>query len=244
MLIPHSLETLECFSKVPNYVLISVTVLVSILALSAPEAPWLEPFILDGWTPGVLGHALVHGGFWHLAGNMLFLWVFGNAVCTNAGGKLYLSAYALCALGSAIFHNVFDGDPAIGASGAINGVVGLTLAMFPKNRVSLLYTFLIVWGNWQWKVWQVVLLWFAFDLYGVLSSGEGVAYWAHIGGLLTGISLGLLALTKGWVELTEWDHQSLLEMLRGDDGTARQAEARRIRLEEMQAEGSPGFFTH
>ena len=61
------------------------------------------------------------------------------------------------------------------------------------------------------------LFWFFFDLYGALTGQQPVAYWAHIGGLMGGVSTGLVFLQKGWVRLTEYDNKSLLELLRGDE---------------------------
>ena len=92
---------------------------------------------LDGWgIKGLLGHMWLHGGFLHLFGNMWFLLIFGNAVCAKIGNLRYLLMYILFGISAGIVHLLFDGDPALGASGAINGVVGMYLVLFPENGIK------------------------------------------------------------------------------------------------------------
>lgn len=91
-----------------------------------------EPFFLDGWElKGIFGHMWLHAGFFHIAGNLLFLWVFGNAVCSKVGNFTYLLFYLCVGVFAAAAHLVFSGGTAIGASGAINGIVGMFLIFFP-----------------------------------------------------------------------------------------------------------------
>ena len=235
MLVPYEIETLLDERPYANWALIAITSAVSLLALAVVsddgEPAWVEALVLDGWNPiGLLGHTLLHGGFMHLAGNMLFLYVFGNAVCSNAGPRFYLSAYLGCTLIAASVHNIFSGVPAVGASGAINGVVGITLAAFPLNRISIFWFFVVRWGTFQVRVWHAVVYWLIFDVYGAISGGDDIAYWAHIGGLLGGTAIGLLALHTGWISLTEWDNRSLLEIFKRDSGEQRKEGAKFARL--------------
>jgi membrane associated rhomboid family serine protease len=115
-----------------------------------------------------------------------------------------------------VTHLIFGGGPAVGASGAINGVIGMALAMYPINRVSVFWFIIFRGGTFQCPVWGMALLWFAFDLFGAMRGSGGVAYWAHIGGLISGVLIGLLALHWGWVRLTAYDNRSLLEILKGE----------------------------
>jgi hypothetical protein len=75
-----------------------------------------------------------------------------------------------------------------------------------------------------------------FDLYGALTGGDGIAYWAHLGGLTAGVGIGLLGLHRGWICLSEWDNRSLLEILRGDSGEQRRDQARFSRIMAEQEE--------
>jgi membrane associated rhomboid family serine protease len=245
MLIPYEVETLLDNRPMANWALIAATSLVSLLGLAALDAEsassWIDSLILDGWSLGGLaGHVLLHNDLGHLLGNMLYLWVFGNAICSNAGPRFFLLSYAACALAAAVVHVVLDGSPAIGASGAINGVVGITLAAFPVNRMSIFWFFLVRWGTFTVRVWHAVVIWLLFDLYGALTGGEGIAYWAHLGGLAAGVGIGLLGLNRGWISLSEWDNRSLLEILRGDSGEQRRDQARFARIMTEQEESATG----
>lgn len=218
LLVPYEIETLQQVRPWANWLIVASCVVVSLLALfgGMPDAV-VGALVLDGWKlPGLVGHVLLHGGLMHLIGNMIFLWVFGNAVCTNTNNRIYLILFLACTLAAAAVHLVADGSPAIGASGAINGIVGLVLAMYPLNRVHTLWWFFLTGGTTAIRAWVLILFWFAFDVWGAFTAGGGIAYWAHIGGLAGGLGVGLLSLKMGWIELTEYDNRSLLQIFRGE----------------------------
>lgn len=217
LLIPYEIETLQQERPWSNWLIVATCTIVSLFALFGGgfESGMMDPFILNGFSiTGLFGHIFLHVDLLHLIGNMIFLWVFGNAICANIGNGMYLLTFLGCTLTAAIAHLIFDGDPAIGASGAINGIVGVTLAMYPLNRVYLLWVFMIRGGSTACKARTIIIAWFFFDIWGVMSGGGSTAYWAHIGGFLGGLALGLFALHRGWIELTEYDNQSLLEIIR------------------------------
>jgi len=137
-------------------------------------------------------------------------------VCTNTNNHVYLILFLACTLLAAAVHVLADGSPAIGASGAINGIVGLVLVMYPLNRVSVLWWVVLTGGTTEVRAWVLVLFWFVFDLWGALAGGGSIAYWAHLGGLAGGIATGMVALKMGWIELTEYDNRSLLQILAGE----------------------------
>jgi len=221
-IIPAEVETLQQETTWSNKLIIGVSSVLSLYAIySGYDSGSLAPFILDGFSiTGLLGHSFLHADLFHLIGNMLFLWVFGNAICTNIGNWMYLAVYASCALVAALFHIMLDGSLAVGASGAINGIVGVTLAMYPKNRIHMFWLFLIRTGTFPVTAWHIISIWLLFDIWGALSSSGNIAYWAHIGGLLAGVSVGVLALHKNWIQLTKYDNSSLLDILRGKDEDA------------------------
>lgn len=217
LLVPYEIETLQQERPWANWLIIAACSIVSLMALFSRglyDGDY-DALILDGFSfPGFIGHVLLHGGLIHLAGNMIFLWVFGNAICTNTNNWIYLAAFLVCTLLSALVHVTMDGRYAIGASGAINGIVGIAFAMYPMNRVYLFWFLLIRGGFTSCRAWLIFLAWFAFDIWGATSGGGTIAYWAHIGGFLGGLAIGLTALHFGWFQLTEHDNRSLLEIMR------------------------------
>jgi membrane associated rhomboid family serine protease len=141
----------------------------------------------------------LHSGLMHLAGNMLFLWVFGDNVEDYFGHFPYLLFYLACGIGSGLTHILFNFHsplPALGASGAISGVMGAYIILYPRARVlTLVFIFFI-----PIPAFIILGYWFFLQfLAGVSSVGAaatgGVAWWAHVGGfllgmLITGLSLG------------------------------------------------------
>lgn len=122
---------------------------------------------LNGWSlPGLFGHIWVHGDLIHLVGNMWFLCIFGNAVCAKVGNLRYLVLYVLLGVAAGVTHLLFDARPALGASGAINGVVGMYLVLFYENRITCYWAPILVywrqftvgsfWMTGVWVFWDVV----------------------------------------------------------------------------------------
>jgi membrane associated rhomboid family serine protease len=136
----------------------------------------------------------LHGGFMHLAGNMLYLWVFGNNIEDVCGHGRFLVFYLLCGVAAAFAQalpNPTSEVPMIGASGAISGVLGAYLLLFPHARVYVLIPFWIVWMHEIPAGW-LLGFWIVFQLVSGLAAGSaeaGVAWWAHIGGFAAGMAL-------------------------------------------------------
>jgi membrane associated rhomboid family serine protease len=147
----------------------------------------------------IITSMFLHGGFLHIAGNMLFLWIFGDNVEDYFGHLPYLLFYFVCGIGSGIAHILFNFHsslPALGASGAISGVMGAYIILYPRARVlTLVFIFFI-----PLPAFIILGYWFLLQFVaGVSTVGAsatgGVAWWAHIGGFLmgmviTGLSLG------------------------------------------------------
>jgi membrane associated rhomboid family serine protease len=192
------------FSTVPAEILQGRDIITSsreiIYAGQRIEIPGLGP------TPGSVYFTLftsmfMHGGFMHLAGNMLFLWIFGDNIEDRLGHAKYLVFYLLCGLIASLAHVFTTGVfatsesallvPSLGASGAISGVLGAYILLHPKRRVTvILFRFLT-----DVPAYVAIGIWFAFQLIsglGILGGGSqtgGVAYAAHIGGFLAGLVL-------------------------------------------------------
>jgi len=138
----------------------------------------------------------LHGGWMHLIGNMWFLWIFGNNVEDSMGHARFLVFYLLCGLAAAGLQVALDASsalPMVGASGAIGGVMGAYIVLYPRVRIHT-GVFLGFYFS-RFSVPAVVMLgyWFLLQLLGGASSfgraGGGVAFWAHVGGFVAGAAL-------------------------------------------------------
>lgn len=133
----------------------------------------------------------LHGGAWHLIGNMLFLYIFGDNVEDSCGHVRFAVFYLLCGVAATLTHGLIDeasGAPLIGASGAISGILGAYLLLRPTARITALMPFFIPVSL---PIWAWVGGWFLFQALasGGLVGDDNVAYWAHIGGFVAGVVL-------------------------------------------------------
>lgn len=139
----------------------------------------------------------LHGGWMHLAGNMLFLWIFGDNVEDEMGHVPFLGFYVLTGILAGLIHVVsapLSPVPTVGASGAIAGVMGGYLLLFPKARVDILIVLIIIFRIFPIPAWVMLLIWFAMQFIGGAAANPqegGVAYWAHAGGFVAGVILTL-----------------------------------------------------
>ncbi len=147
----------------------------------------------------VVTSMFIHGGWLHLIGNMLYLWVFGDNVEDAMGHKRYLLFYLLAGVGAVSLQVFVDQDsriPMVGASGAIAGVLGAYLVLYPRATVSVLIPWLWFLGTFPMPAAVLIVFWFLLQLLsGVAALGtatgvtEGIAFWAHVGGFVTGLAL-------------------------------------------------------
>lgn len=139
----------------------------------------------------------LHGGWLHIVGNMWFLWVFGANVEGCMGSASFLLFYLICGVGSSVAQMVFSWGshvPALGASGAISGVLGAYVVFFPTSRILTLVPLFIIWFTARIPALLFIGLWFLIQfISGVGSLGiknaGGVAWWAHVGGFILGLAL-------------------------------------------------------
>ena len=147
--------------------------------------------------PSLITHMFLHGGWMHLAGNMLFLWIFGDNLEDLMGHAKYLAFYLLSGLAAAALQIAVDPAsmaPMVGASGAIAGVLGGYLLLFPRARVDVVIILIIIFKVFPIPAWIVLGLWFAAQVFSgttTASAEGGVAYFAHIGGFIAGLLLCL-----------------------------------------------------
>ena len=149
----------------------------------------------------LLSSIFLHGGIMHLGGNMLFLWIFGDNIELKFGRAKYLGIYLAWGIVAGLVHIIGDPSspiPAVGASGAISGVLGAYLVMFPRAKIL---TFMML--GFFWRMMHIQAKWFLpfwfifqnllpFFIGGFGVAGGGVAYLAHIGGFVIGLATGYL----------------------------------------------------
>ncbi len=208
-------------ARIVTITLIALNVLAFFLELSQGSEGALQSFITAwGVVPREfsVGHDLpptiplpfwstlvtsmfLHGGWMHLGGNMLYLWIFGDNLERVMGAAKYAVFYLVCGLAAGLAHILFAAGssvPTVGASGAISGVLGGYLLLFPKNRVKVLtrggvasVPAIVVLG-----LWIVIQLVSQLGSIAQTSEGGGVAYMAHIGGFVAGMALVKLFATR------------------------------------------------
>lgn len=146
----------------------------------------------------------VHGGILHVAGNMLYLWIFGNNVEDAMGHMRYIVFYLVCGAAAALMLAFIDPSsriPMVGASGAISGVLAGYVLLFPRARVTVIVPLGIIFYPFTLSAFWVVSFWFILQL---LSAGlshpnePGVAWWAHVGGFGAGLLLTPLFKSSGF----------------------------------------------
>lgn len=138
----------------------------------------------------------LHGSWTHLLGNMLFLWVFGRDIEDTMGRASFLGFYLLCGVVACVAQIASSPGspvPTVGASGAISGIMGAFLLLYPNVRVKMFFFIILV----DIRAWIVLIYWFLLQLFeGLATAGTvgaevsgGIAVWAHVGGFVTGILL-------------------------------------------------------
>jgi membrane associated rhomboid family serine protease len=163
----------------------------------APDVATIPPWLT------IFSSMFLHGGWLHLGGNMLFLWIFGNNIEDVLGPVRYLLLYLVSGVVAALCQALPDTTstvPMIGASGAIAGVLGAYLALYPYAKVHVLVWIIIFIRIVAVPAWIMLGLWFGLQLLdGLLSDpgDAGVAFWAHVGGFIGGIVLLILLRPHG-----------------------------------------------
>jgi len=161
-----------------------------------------DPTLLKDAIVSVFGAMFMHGGLMHILGNMVFLFTFGKAVENRMGKATYLGFYLLAGIAAAAAQIGSSPDsmvPMLGASGAIAGVLGAYLILWPKADITgYIFPVFVV----RIRAYWFLIAWFVMQLLPIFSSsgstsGGGVAYWAHVGGFITGIIVaGIIRLVR------------------------------------------------
>jgi membrane associated rhomboid family serine protease len=194
--------------------LVALNVLAFVLELTQPSPGALQSFIqawgvvpreyaagrdlaphipLPFWST-LFTSMFLHGGWAHLGGNMLYLWIFGDNLEKAMGALRFLVFYLACGIGAGLAHVAFNSGssvPTVGASGAISGVLGGYLMLFPRNRVRVLTSYGVgtVPAAYMLGVWILIQVVSSVGSIAPTAEGGGVAYLAHVGGFVVGLVL-------------------------------------------------------
>jgi membrane associated rhomboid family serine protease len=202
-MLPLSDENPIRLTPVVNWAIIATCILAFLWQTSSGRSHFVSTLYTYGLVPAsvLAGEGLhafatnifLHGGWAHLLGNMLFLWIFGDNIEDCCGHIRYLAFYVGCGvLASALWMFTALGSPypAVGASGAISGVLGAYFVLYPGARIHTLVGFGIFMRVVRVRAYTVIGLWFAYQfLLALVPMNTGVAYWAHVGGFVAGIAL-------------------------------------------------------
>lgn len=195
-----------------NYTLIAVTILVFAIQSILPESQFNQATVVFGLIPGVIDesvaaptawlpanatfitYAFLHADWLHVLSNMLFLWIFGDNIEDALGHVRYLAFYLICAVLAGGAHMLFNTGslaPLVGASGAVAGVMGAYVLLFPHAKLFVLAKIIIpiplpVPAFWMLGFWILTQI-----FYVVVGSEDMVAWWAHLGGFVAGAALVL-----------------------------------------------------
>ena len=208
-------------TPVVTVALITINVLVFLYELSLGRA--VDAFTLYwGLVPAAFSWVAVftsmflHGGFLHVAGNMLYLWIFGDNVEDRMGHGRFLVFYLLCGVAAALAQTITAPDsviPMVGASGAIAGVMGAYFVLYPKSRIVTLIPIFFFFQVIEVPAILFLGIWFLMQFLSGLgsivsvASGStgGVAFWAHVAGFVAGLS-GVVVFRRPERQRVEWWH--------------------------------------
>ena len=159
----------------------------------------------------------LHGGWMHILGNMLFLWIFGDNVEDRMGHGRFVVFYLICGTVAAVAHVMSEPGspiPTIGASGAVAGVMGAYLVLYPRSRILTLLPLFIFWRIIEVPAVVFLGLWFALQLFSGVGTmlmaaqgapAGGIAFWAHVAGFLAGVVLVYAFRRPERVRVEWWD---------------------------------------
>ncbi|MCA9286635.1 MAG: rhomboid family intramembrane serine protease [Phycisphaerales bacterium] len=168
---------------------------------------------IDEHPLSILGSMFLHADLAHLAGNLLALWIFGNAVCAKVGNIAYLPLWIAFGIVAVLPDKLFGSVPTLGASGAIAGIAGVFLVYYVLNDVTVFWFFYFRAGTFEIAAYWVVLVNVGFDVLGAASHRGGIDFMAHLVGYGAGFSVGLALLKLGWCKATEQE-RTVLDLFR------------------------------
>jgi len=201
-----------------NWALIAVNVVVFLCEQAGPHSqrqlPWYQHYLLDPNAPSILNYftyAFLHADMWHIGGNMLFLYVFGNNVNDKMGHIGYLGFYLAGGVFAGVAYCASAHVPILGASGAIAAVVGAYLILFPRSNITVLNIFIFI-GFFELASFWFIIVFFLFqDVLMYMIARDNVAHMAHIGGTTFGMGVCFVLL---WFQLLPRDQYDVVALFK------------------------------
>ena len=232
-----------------NYGLLVTNIAIYLITARGPSSGVLDKYVLQASYPQLhqfLTHAFLHGSFLHLAGNMLFLYVFGNNINDRLGNVGYLAFYLAAAFFAGLGHVYMEQSPAVGASGAIAAVTGMYLILFARTKITVVFWVIFI-GTIDIAAMIWILLSFGKDLwYSITGEQMMIAYSAHAAGYLFGFGVGLILLLAKLIQPSRYDllsffrsrivrHRPTVSVQVAEDFTSTQREVLSLRQEVLAA---------
>ncbi len=194
LFVPYKVDVKSSIRPYANYLVMIVMLAVFALQQTNLKAR-IETFVLTEWSVKELfGYMWLHNNYGHIIGNLIFIWVFGNAVCSKVGNILYLPLYVATGVAAAVVHLVFDGRQVAGASGAIFGIVGAYFVLYPFNSIRCFFWFITYVRRFSIAGFWIILLWIVLNVLAVITKYMASAYFAHIGGFVCGAIIAIVLL--------------------------------------------------
>jgi membrane associated rhomboid family serine protease len=228
LLLPYLVDVSMHRWPLVNWLLILITIVISIAMFPAldqfiitqlegqPKHGLINNFILQPENfqlSQLIGSAFIHAGMWHLIGNMFYLWLFGNAVNARLGQWKFLAIYLSAAAFSSLIYLLFGPKvPELGASGAIMGIMGAFLILYPRNEVKFFWVFIFRVGTFECSCYWLLVLYFGMDIWGVLRADDSVAHIAHLAGFVFGVAVASILVWFNWTDQTKTE-ENLLELI-------------------------------
>lgn len=217
--LPYDVDVAEDRRPFANWLIFCLLIAVFVFQVTDRTNPTginvYKFFLVDWHISGLFGHMWLHGNFLHLMGNLLFLWIFGNAVCSKLGNFLYLILYISLGLVSAFACLIFGEVPAIGASGAISGAAGMFLVFFLFNKIKCVFVcfFPPLFKRFRVSIYWWIGFWVVYEnILGIILWKQNVAYFGHLGGFFSGFFLAVI-MVKLRLTVPDWYQQRLWDML-------------------------------
>jgi membrane associated rhomboid family serine protease len=209
-MLPLGDENPTRLTPVINWSIVATCILVFLWQSSLGSAHFMYTLVTFGLVPAkvisgtgqhtFMTNIFLHGGWSHLLGNMLFLWIFGDNIEDCCGHFRYLAFYLACGVIASAFWMLTawgSSYPAVGASGAISGVLGAYFILYPSARIRTLVGAGFFWRVVRVPAYAMIGLWFVYQLLlAFIPLNTGVAYWAHVGGFIAGIVLARIIRPK------------------------------------------------
>ncbi len=198
-----------------NLIIIAVCIIVFLLLSYSPMDDWIASyFILQKWKiSSFIGYQFLHADYIHLIGNMIFLWVFGNAICSIIGNLNYVFLFVFCGLFAAIVHLIIDGSYAVGASASIYGIIGFFVVLYPKNQMKCFLWFFYLIKTIKISPYIIIGFWVFEDIVGLLKPDTNVGHLAHLAGFLFGFVSAYWLVIKGFIKKRTYDLETLPDLL-------------------------------